>query len=322
MKIFLKKIATVFNIFFHNKLLRRPDFSEKRIFLQGKLNEERILKKDKILDFKDVEFSVFSQFGEDGIICWLIHNIPNIKKTFVEIGTEDYWESNTRFLLKSQNWKGYLIEASKTNIEKIKKQRIYWQHRLKTINTFIDKGNINSILNENLEEKDVGILSIDIDGNDYWILREINSISPTVIICEFNTLFGDQHQISIPYEKNFNRKKSHFSKIYFGASISAFKDLLEEKGYTFLGTSSTGVNAFFIRDEYKESLIKKIKNIKSYPSVVRESHNKNSELDFSDIKQQLEKIKNMEVIDIKDNKKKKLSEFDDLYSKSWLDIFN
>ena len=120
MKIFFKNLITVFNIFFYNKLLKRPDFSEKRIFLQGKLNEEKILKKEKIEDLKEIEFSVFSQFGEDGIICWLTNNIPDIKKTFIEIGTEDYWESNTRFLLKSQNWSGYLIEASKTNVAKIK----------------------------------------------------------------------------------------------------------------------------------------------------------------------------------------------------------
>ena len=215
MKIFFKNLITVFNIFFYNKLLKRPDFSEKRIFLQGKLNEEKILKKEKIEDLKEIEFSVFSQFGEDGIICWLTNNIPDIKKTFIEIGTEDYWESNTRFLLKSQNWSGYLIEASKTNVAKIKKQRINWQHRLKIINAFIDKENINTILDENVTEKDVGILSIDIDGNDYWILKELNFVNPTIIICEFNTIFGDQQQISIPYEKNFDRKKSHFSKVYY-----------------------------------------------------------------------------------------------------------
>lgn len=322
MKIFFKNLITVFNIFFYNKLLKRPDFSEKRIFLQGKLNEEKILKKEKIEDLKEIEFSVFSQFGEDGIICWLTNNIPDIKKTFIEIGTEDYWESNTRFLLKSQNWSGYLIEASKTNVAKIKKQRINWQHRLKIINAFIDKENINTILDENLTEKDIGILSIDIDGNDYWILKELNFLNPTIIICEFNTIFGDQQQISIPYEKNFDRKKSHFSKVYFGASILAYKNLLEKKNYTLLGTTSSGVNAFFIKDEYKDNIIKKIKNIKIYPSIVRESLNQNSELDFSDIKEQFEKIKNMEVVDIKENKKKELSEFNDLYSKSWLDIFN
>ena len=89
-----------------------------------------------------------------------------------------------------------------------------------------------------------------------------------------------------------------------------------------MGTTSSGVNAFFIKDEYKDNIIKKIKNIKIYPSIVRESLNQNSELDFSDIKEQFEKIKNMEVVDIKENKKKELSEFNDLYSKSWLDIFN
>ncbi len=322
MKTFFKKLAIIFDIFFYNKLLKRPDFSEKKIFLQGKLNEEKILKKDNILNLKEVEFSVFSQFGEDGIISWLLNNIPDVKKTFLEIGTQDYWESNTRFLLKSKNWKGYLIEGNKVDIEKIKKQRIYWQHNLKAINVYVDKENINLILEQNLEEKEIGILSIDIDGIDYWILKEMNVLNPTIIICEFNSIFGDQHQISVPYDKSFDRKKIHYSKVFFGASINAYKELLKKKGYTFLGTSSSGVNAFFIRNNYKDHILNKIKRIDCYPSLVRESLDRNGDLDFSNTLEQLKKIQDLEVIDENDNKKKKLSEFNNLYSKIWLDMFN
>ena len=113
-------------------LLRKPDFSEKRIFLQGQLLDNINRQKTKISNFGDVEFSVFSQFGEDGIISWLTDKVPNIKKVFVEIGTQDYWEANTRYLIKSKKWKGYLIEGSKDDVKKIKRQRIYWQNDLRS----------------------------------------------------------------------------------------------------------------------------------------------------------------------------------------------
>ena len=120
MKNFLKNLSIVISIFFNNKILRRPDFSEKNIFLQGKILENQILNKKNISNLNEVEFSAFSQFGEDGIISWLSNQIPDIKKIFLEIGTQDYWESNTRYLLKSQLWKGYLIEGSKEDEEKLK----------------------------------------------------------------------------------------------------------------------------------------------------------------------------------------------------------
>jgi len=322
MKKFINNLIVLFSVIINNKILKKPDFSEKKLFLQGKLNEENILKKNKIVNFKDVEFSVFSQFGEDGVISWLIDKIPNIPQVFIEIGTQDYWESNTRFLLKSKKWKGYLIDSSKKDINKIMRQRIYWQHKLKAINEFVDKENINTILKKNINEKEIGLLSIDIDGNDYWVLEQINEISPVIIVCEFNSIFGDQHKVSVPYNKNFIRNKMHYSNIYFGASISAFISLLEKKKYTFVGSCSTGVNAFFVKNDYKYHLNEKIEKINCYPSCVRESLDVNGKLDHTDIFEQIDKIKDLEVIDIDENKKKKLSDYDNLYSKSWLNLFN
>ena len=124
--------------------------NEKKIFLQGQLLDNINRQKTKISNFGDVEFSVFSQFGEDGIISWLTDKVPNIKKVFVEIGTQDYWEANTRYLIKSKKWKGYLIEGSKDDVKKIKRQRIYWQNDLRAIDAFINKDNINHIVENNI----------------------------------------------------------------------------------------------------------------------------------------------------------------------------
>ena len=113
----MKNLKTILSIIINKHLLRKPDFSEKNLFLQGQLMAEVNDKKEKINSLKDVEFSVFSQFGEDGIIHWIINRIPKIEKIFLEIGTQDYWESNTRFLLKLRDWKGYIFEGSDADVK-------------------------------------------------------------------------------------------------------------------------------------------------------------------------------------------------------------
>ena len=319
---FFKNLKIVFLIIFNKYFLKKPDFSEKKIFIEGKLIAEKYKEKKTIKNFSDIEFSVFSQFGEDGIINWIVDKIPVSNKTFVEIGTQDYWESNTRFLLKLRNWKGYLIEGSYDYVKKIKSQRIYWQHNIKAINSLVTKENINQILSKNVKEKNIGLLSIDIDGNDFWVLKEIASISPDIVICEFNTIFGDLHKIVVPYEKEFNRETKHYSKIYFGCSIKALISMMERKNYYFLGTCSTGINAFFVKNFYKEHFNETILQKVYFPSMVREGLTKEKKLSFDNNYKNLEKIKNMNILEIETNKEKKISELGELYSKNWKRIIN
>ena len=321
MKKLLKNILTIFSILLNNRLLRKPDFSEKRIFLQGQILENVNKKKDKIKNLKEVEFSAFSQFGEDGIISWLIEKIPNIEKVFLEIGTQDYWESNTRFLLKAKNWKGYVIEASKKDVAKIKSQRIYWQHDIKAINTFVDKENINLIIDENIKEKKIGLLSIDIDGNDYWVLERINKLSPAIIICEFNSIFGDLFRLSVPYKKEFIRNNEHYSNLYFGASIKAFISMLDDKGYTFLGTASSGINAFFVQNEFESYFSKNIEENKIFPSIGRDSLDVNGKLTYKNLLNSLNVVNELEVFDFNENRTKKIKDYEKLYSDDWINYF-
>ncbi len=317
---FLKKIKTLFEILFLKKFLNRPDFSEKKIFIQAKIIENSNSKKKKINDFSDVEFSAFSQFGEDGIISWLTGQIPNIKRTFLEIGTEDYWESNTRYLLKSQSWKGFIIEGSKDHVNEIKKQKIYWQNELTALNEFVNLENINQIINDKIRQTELGLLSIDIDGNDYWILQEIN-LECDLIVAEYNPIFGDIHKITIPYHKNFSRSKEHFSNLYFGCSINALIDLMKKKNYLFIGTNTQGMNAFFINKKKYDFVKEKISNIIIFPPKTREGRNFDGNLNFNNLKKNLNMIKDLEVYDIDKKINLKLSEYKDLYSEKWNNYF-
>ena len=96
---------------------------------------------------------------------------------------------------------------------------------------------------------DIGLLSVDIDGNDYWVWKAIDSISPRIVICEFNALYGPHAEVSIPYDPRFSRATAHHSRLYYGASLSALTYLASTKGYSLVGANSNSNNAFFLRND-------------------------------------------------------------------------
>ena len=281
---------------------------QKELIIKAKLLSVKNRYFKKIKDLSDVEFQVYSQWGEDGIIDWLINKFPEIPKSFLEIGTQDYRESNTRFLLINKNWDGFLIEADKAAIKDIKSQRVYWKHNLRAINEFITKDNINDVIKKFNIPKKLGLLSLDIDGVDYWVLNKLSVLDPSIIICEYNSLFGQKKSVTVPYKENFIRSDMHHSNLYYGASIKAFIDLMKKKNYFLIGTNSAGNNAFFVKKNIWNKARKLIINKKVFDSKFRESRNTKGELTFLDKKSSLELIQNKLIIDLKNKNKKKIFE--------------
>ena len=282
--------------------------SEVQKILIAKILIENIKNKGIVNNFAEVEFKVFSQFGEDGIIQYLINNIPIKNKIFIEFGVENYKESNTRFLLLNNNWKGLLIESDEKSINYIKNDDIYWKYDIKVICEFITKENINSIFSINGFEGDIGLLSIDIDGNDYWIWESIEVINPRIVICEYNSVFGCKDAVTIPYEPNFNRTKVHFSNLYFGASLPALCYLANKKGYIFIGCNNAGNNAFCIRKDFA-NFFKKVTITEGYVmSNIRESRNEEGKLTYISGDDRKEMIKDLEVYNVKTDKKIKIKD--------------
>ena len=246
----------------------------------------------------DYEFKVSSQWGEDGIIQHLVKTIEIKNKVFFEFGVEKYTESNTRFLLQNNHWKGLVIDGSDENISYIKNDPIYWKNNLKAECAFVTKDNINQLITKNGIHGDIGILSVDIDGNDYWIWKAIDCISPRIVICEYNSHFGDTYKVSIPYDNNFVREKKHHSNIYYGASISALDFLAKKKGYSLVGSNLAGNNVFFVRDDLMTD-IKKITPKEAYRlAQFREARDESGSLTFNDIKHNLKLISNLELINV------------------------
>ena len=302
----MKKILKKYLSFIFKKVF--DEEVQKELILKAKLLSSKNKNLKKIKNLSEVEFQVYSQWGEDGIIDWLINKFPEIPKNFLEIGTENYKESNTRFLLVNKNWDGFLIEADKAAVKNIKSQRVFWKHNLRIENQFITKDNINTIIKKIEVPKKLGLLSLDVDGVDYWILSNLSVLEPSIVVCEYNSLFGQKKSITVPYKKNFIRSDEHYSNLYYGASIKAFIELMKKKNYFLIGTNSAGNNAFFIKKNLWNKINKLILEKKIFISKFRESRDTKGKLTFLNKKKSLEIIKNKHMIDLISKKKMKISE--------------
>lgn len=245
------------------------------------------------------EFQVFSQWGEDGIIQWLIHNLEIKEKRFIEFGVQNYIESNTRFLLMHDNWYGLIIDGSEENINFIQHDDIYWRYNLCAVSQFVTVDNINEIFKNYGFDGEIGILSIDIDGNDYWIWNAIESVCPDIVICEYNHRFGAERAVTVPYDAAFMREKAHYSCIYYGASIQAFVQLAKKKGYSLVAGNSNGNNIFFVRDELLNNTVRKRAVSECFrQGKFRESRNPNGALAFLTLEDEQRLLDKLPVVDV------------------------
>jgi hypothetical protein len=291
---------------------------ERQIILQALLVARQNRKLLELQEFADVEFSAFSQWGEDGIIDWLISKIPGIPKTFVEFGVENYREANTRLLIQLRNWRGLVIDGSSRNIQDIRGQDISWRHQLLSLSEFITRNNINQLICGAGIKGEIGLLSIDIDGIDFWVWQSITTISPAIVVCEYNAVFGDLYSVTVPYRDDFDRTKAHHSNLYFGASLPALIYLAREKGYTFIGTCTAGVNAFFVRNDIAFEITKCIRSISAYPSKFRESRDPDGELLFLDGVKRSELICDCPLVNVVSGDLTTIREMGSIYGQQWM----
>jgi hypothetical protein len=248
------------------------------------------------------QYRVFSQWGEDGIIQGLIGAIEVPRKVFIEFGVQNYTESNTRFLLVNDNWAGLLIDGDAAHVNYIKNDPIYWQHNLKVENCFITTDNINDIFQRNGMSGEIGLLSVDIDGNDYWVWKSITVVDPAIVVVEYNARFGKDRAVTVPYDPAFTRGAAHSSNIYYGASLKAFCLLGEDKGYALVGTNQAGNNAFFVRRNLLNEKVREVGAEEAYTrNQFRESRAENGELAFLSLEEERRLLESLPLIDVSDS---------------------
>lgn len=269
--------------------------------LTAKLHIKQIKNLGVLENLHDAEFSVFSQFGDDGIIQYLINNIEVTDFSFIEVGVEDYKESNTRFLLVNNNWKGLVIDSSSSYISYIRQDSIYWQHELTAVAEFITAENINTTITANGFAGELGLLSIDIDGNDYWIWRALDAVRPNIVVSEYNSVLGNTRAVTVPYDPEFNRTKAHYSNLYYGSSLKALDLLARDKGYTFVGSNAAGNNAYFVRLDRIGNLKPVDVEVGYVESRYRESRDANGRLTHISSADRRRAIGELPVLDLEAN---------------------
>jgi hypothetical protein len=269
---------------------------EKSLLLSGQIRAAQIKQGAKLRTLADAEFSAFSQWGEDGIIEFLVANMPGIPTRFVEFGVEDFRESNCRFLAMNRNWSGLIMDGSNRHLDSFRKSSVAWRHNIEAVATFITAESIAPTLQNAGFDRDIGILSVDIDGVDFWVLSKIDT-DAAIVVVEYNDFLGSR-PVAVPYRPDFVRAQHHWSNMYWGASLPAFRHLLESRDYVFVGSNTVGTNAFFVKSAYAAGLQEKLESFTAFPCRMRETRKEDGNLAFKTYRQFGTVIDNMEVQDV------------------------
>lgn len=230
----------------------------------------RSLEKNNLPQLKETGFKVFSQFEEDGLLLYLFSIIGMDNKVFIEIGSDDGINSNSANLFFHFGWRGLFIDGNKRSINRGKyffdRFPHKWQYKPTFVHQLVNRENINSTIKGAGYQGDIGLLSIDIDGNDYWIWDALDVVSPKVVIIETHNVFG-LNNIVVPYDANYSYPGLHPS--YHGASPIAMTKLAHKKGYRLVGANELGFNFIYVRNDIEADKIPEVsvESVLQHPSV-------------------------------------------------------
>jgi hypothetical protein len=202
---------------------------------------------------RETEFRCYSQNGEDGILLFIFSQIGFSDRRVVEVCAADGIECNAANLLIHHGFQGLLFDGSK---QKVDRGRSYYRHNRNTfthpptlVQCWITADSVNHAIEENGFSGQIDLLSLDIDGNDYWVLKSLSVIRPRVIVLEFNYELGPTASYSIAYDSAFMVDFAD-PPLICSASLAAFTKLLKARNYRLVGVQSLGFNAFFVHNDF------------------------------------------------------------------------
>lgn len=192
---------------------------------------------------------MFTYHGEDGIIEYLIQQLPAIPRVFADFGSGDCIKSNCARLAVHENWRGVFVDMNSKQLalgKRFYKNHLGGEKQLQFVEAKITPDNCNTILEEAGITGDIGLLSVDIDGNDIWIWKAISCIRPEIVVIEAKVEFGLADR-AVPYS---DRNHASADRMYNGASVEAFRKAGKQKGYMLVGANRQGYNLFFVREPH------------------------------------------------------------------------
>jgi hypothetical protein len=263
-KDFLKDKFLIVKI--RNRFIPSVQILQRQLFHQY----SEMTKKGETLSFNDTGFRVFSQFEEDGKLLFVFSVLGMSNKTFVEIGSDDGVNSNSANLYFNFGWHGLFIDGKQRSIKRgvkfFSKYPHPWFFSPKFICARVTRENVNELIEDAGYKGEIGLLSIDIDGNDYWVWDAITVIDPQVVIIETHNEFG-MNNIVVPYDPNYFYPGKH--PIYHGASPVAMNRLANKKGYRLVGANELGFNFIFVKNGLADKELPEVtvESVLTHPSV-------------------------------------------------------
>lgn len=240
------------------------------------------------------EFKVFSQNGEDGLLALIFSEIGVTNRRFVEFGVGDGRECNCANLAIWFGWTGLMLESNAADARRARERYARLGRRdekvVRVQRAHVTVENINETISNAGLHGEIDLLSIDIDGNDYWLWEAIEVVEPRVVVIEYNASFGPR-SISVPYDPGFVRFRKHRSGWYHGASLTALAELGERKGYDLVGADSRGVNAFFVRADTRRGCLRAVSAEDAY-------YPQKKRLAVATVEQQFEAIRHLDFVEI------------------------
>jgi hypothetical protein len=247
-------------------------------------------------DLWDAEVKVHSQWGEDGILDYLCESLQISKPKVLEIGAGNFKECNSKFLAENRNASVYLVDGRADLISSVNRDALIWKTHLFAVNTWVSPNNIAEIYQDATTKLNgIHILSIDIDGNDYWVLDSCPLDEVRIVVLEYNPLFGAKFPVTVPRDDYFVRREKHSSCLYYGASLIAFIELMKARHFDFIGTNRVGNNAFFVKStELNKIKVRPRQEMSAYIDWrVREARDLTGKLS---LKSGIERVREMESL--------------------------
>jgi hypothetical protein len=197
------------------------------------------------------EFSGFSQNGEDGVLQVLRSQLLKSNRYFIEIGSADGIANNSAWLAAGENYNGIMIEGNPRLVKLAQRHVGNLSAGAECFQMFVTKDNIGQLKSLSLHS-DPDVLSLDIDGNDYYVMQSIFQVGfrPKIIVVEYNSTFGPTRSQTIEYDRNFDMMSAHPTWLYYGVSITGWKTFFKKIGYTFITVEQNGTNAFFVDPQF------------------------------------------------------------------------
>jgi hypothetical protein len=187
-------------------------------------------------------FRLNSQNQEDGVTLALLKAAGVATRTFVEIGS-GLSGGNSAFLAREWGWSGLMVDGNRARQEQVGRRF----PGVTAVGAWVTRENVNELIASHGFGGEVDLFSLDIDGTDYWIWDAVTACSPRLVILEYNSMFGPDRAVTVPYEAEFDRHRHH--SMFYGASLTALTRLSARKGYRLVAVEPAGINAFFLRND-------------------------------------------------------------------------